>query len=183
MIIFLTNHYITATFNVFRRKHQVSNLKLIHYAMWTMTTFSAAVFRPVGPHTFVGLMIGLHSVFYYGYLVMTVASSEMRPKGMFRWKIITKIVHILTTLASGLHHTYFYSLYGDNSCGQRQVLLFTGTYNLMVAFALFLSLIRTISIARQIRINNNNNNISQKDAKILSSPNVRRQAAPTRVGG
>ena len=186
-------YYTTATFNVFRRKHQISNIKLSHFAIWSMTTFAAGVFRPVGPATFVGIMIGLNSVFYYGYLTMTVASGEVRPAGMFRWKVLTKLVHILTVLASCLHQYYFYSL-NDDTCGPRPVMAFMAAYKFAVFLALCISLIRTLSLAKVARLKStsgqfiNNNHLPSKimpSASSLPSSMTQRttRSTPQRIGG
>lgn len=124
--------------NIFRGKYVPKGAKLVHIGIWNCICFLTVALWPASFTFVIGIGVMLHRIFYYGYLVMTVTSHELRPKNMFKWKLITKIVHFTAFFGIFIHHSYylFVNYYQNQNCGNRFVLTLISSYTLIASIGL-----------------------------------------------
>lgn len=132
--------------NIFRGKYTPKGMKLFHIGIWNCICFLAVSIWPASFTFVIGIGVMVHRVFYYGYLVMTVTSHELKPSNMFKWKLITKTVHLAAFLAIFAHHAYYLLVnYTQNrSCGNQFVLALVSTYALIASLGLMIGIKKSI---------------------------------------
>lgn len=148
--------------NIFRGKYVPKGIKLVHIGLWNCICFLTVVLWPASFTFVIGIGVMAHRIFYYGYLVMTVTSVELRPKNMYKWKMITKLVQFTSFLLIFIHHTYylFINYYYNSTCGNRFVLSLVSSYTLIVSIALFVGIKNSIDRHLKYLANNPNTIIS-----------------------
>lgn len=132
--------------NIFRGKYIPRGMKLVHIGIWNCICFLTVAIWPASFTFVIGIGVMLHRVFYYGYLVMTVTSHELRPKDMFKWKLTTKLVHLTSFLLIFLHHSYYWLMnYTQNrSCGNQFLLSLISIYSFIVSLGLIVGIKKSI---------------------------------------
>ena len=118
----------TPRVNGISRNYWSINMQLLHVSIWSVLQLIEIVVYPAGFSIFVGFMVMIHRTYFYGYLVMTVASSQVSPKTLrSNWRSGLLWTQLASNAAICLHHVYF-STFTPHTCGSKNVLNATAIY-------------------------------------------------------
>jgi len=117
----------------------VSDITLLHRAAWSLVIILSVALYPVGTIGYVGAVYCLYRCFYYGYLVMTCTSAEMKLQSLKQWKTNVEFVQLIAFMSIFVHQLYFYL--NTPSFHQRLASALIASYSGLASMAIGYSLI------------------------------------------
>lgn len=124
-----------------------SDITLVHRAAWSLVVLLSVSLYPVGPIGFVGAVYCFYRCFYYGYLVMTCTSAELKLQSLKQWKSNVELVHLIAFVSIFVHQSFFYLMSPNYQQRVASGLMasYSGLASLAIAYGLIPSMSPTVS--------------------------------------